>query len=130
LIVIDNSALIEAMVGAGARSRAVARRIENERLVAPELIDVEAVSTIRGLVLGGKLSAVRGQAAIGALAGFPIQRVPHRGLVERMWELRDNLTAYDAAYVALAEQLSTSLVTGDGRLASAPRLRCAVEVIA
>ena len=76
--------------------------------------------TIRGLVLGG-LSPDRGRRAIQALARFPIERISHRGFLERMWELRDNLTAYDAAYVALAERLDTSLVTGDIRLAGARR---------
>lgn len=129
MIVIDNSALVEAILGSGPRSEAVVRRIERERLAAPELIDVEAVSTIRGLVRGGKLSQDRGDVAIRALAVFPVERVSHRGFVERMWELRDNLTAYDAAYVALAEGLDTSLVTGDSRLAGAPGIRCVVEVI-
>lgn len=128
MIVIDNSALVDAIVGSD-RGRAVARRIENERLAAPELIDVEAASTIRGLVLGGKLSAERGGVAMDAIARFPVERVPHRGLLGRIWELRDNLTAYDAAYVALAERLDTSLLTGDGRLATAPGVRCVVEVI-
>ena len=87
------------------------------------------MSTIRGLVLGGKLSVDRGRIAIQALESFPIARISHRGLLERMWELRGNLTAYDAAYVALAEQLEISLVTGDIRLAGAPGIRCVVEVI-
>ena len=130
MIVIDNSALVEAVLGSGPRRESVVRRIERERLAAPELIDVEAVSTIRGLVRGRKLSPDRGLVAIRALAAVPIERVSHRGFVERMWELRDNLTAYDAAYVALAERLETSLVTGDSRLAGAPGIRCVVEVIA
>jgi len=130
LIVIDNSALVEAILGSGPRSEAVVRRIEREQLAAPELIDVEAVSTIRGLVRGGKLSPDRGEVAIRAVGGFPVERVSHRCFVERMWELLDNLTAYDAAYVALAERLDTSLVTGDSRLAGAPGVRCVVEVIA
>ena len=84
LIVIDNSALVEAVIGAGGRSRAVARRIEHERLAAPELIDVEAVSTIRGLVLGGKLSADRGRRSRSGSGELPdTSRSPRSRVLER-----------------------------------------------
>lgn len=129
MIVIDTSALIEALVGSGAAGLAVVARIEGERVVAPELIDVEAVNTLNGLVLGGKLQPERAARAVDALGVLPVERVPHVELVGRIWQLRHNLTAYDAAYVALAERLGAVLVTGDAHLAAAAGIRCRVEVI-
>ena len=76
---------------------------------------------------GGDLTDRRAAAAVRDLADLPLQRASHRSMVRRIWQLRSNLTAYDAAYVALAEALSATLVTGDRRLAAAPGIRCTVE---
>lgn len=98
-------------------------------LVAPEVVDLEFVHALRGLVFGEKLSQDRAVMALSAFEELPIQRYPHRAFLRRIWQLRANVTAYDAAYVALAEFLECPLVTGDARLASAPGIRCSVEVI-
>jgi predicted nucleic acid-binding protein len=87
------------------------------------------VSAIRGKVLGGKLAAARADEAIAALPQLVIVQVGAAQHIDRMWELRANLTAYDAAYVAAAEALDCPLVTGDARLAMASGIRCEVRVI-
>lgn len=101
-----------------------------ERLAAPELIDLELTSVLRNLTRAKKLTARRASEALEDLGDLPLDRAGHRHLIRRCWELRDNLTTYDAAYVALAELLSVPLITADARLAASPRLRCNVEVLA
>jgi predicted nucleic acid-binding protein len=104
-------------------------RLECERLVAPALIDLEVASAWRGQFRAGRLSAERAEAAFSDLAALPLERTPHGPLMGRIWELRDNLTAYDASYVALAESLDTTLLTGDERLARTPGIQCEVELL-
>lgn len=110
---------------------AVARRaLRSDSVVwAPVLLDAEVVSGLRQWWLAGVLSEDRFRRAVDDLRRLPIVRRPMIGLMRRAFELRDNVTPYDAAYVALAEGLGCTLVTGDRRLANAPGLRCAVEVI-
>jgi len=98
-------------------------------LAAPELIDLELTSVFRGLTRAKKLTVRRAEDALVDLAALPLERAAHRHLIQRCWELRGNLTPYDAAYVALAELLAVSLITADRRLAQAPRIRCPVEVL-
>ncbi|MGO4255745.1 type II toxin-antitoxin system VapC family toxin [Marmoricola sp. RAF53] len=129
MIVLDNSAAVSWLVGGDARSEAVAGRVRDQRLVAPELIDLEAASALRRLVAAGTLSVGEGARALQSFGSLGITRMPHVPLLPRIWELRDNLTPYDAAYVALAEGLGVSLLTLDARLARAPGIRCAVELI-
>lgn len=129
MIVVDNSILIETLVGRGARGHAARRRLSRGHLTAPALIDVEAVNTLRGLASGGKVSEDRAQIAVDALQILPMERVDHAPFVARMWELRHNVSAYDASYIALAEALNAPLLTGDGRLANAPGVRCVIEVL-
>lgn len=129
MIVVDNSVLISALVGAGRHGEACAERLRGEIIAAPALLDVEAANSLRGLVRGGRVSAEVASHALAALAEMPIQRVVHQRLLPRIWELRDNLTAYDAAYVAVAERLGSTLVTGDARMFRAPGLECIVELI-
>lgn len=81
----------------------------------------------RGLIRGGHLDARRVELALADLRALPIERVDHTALLPRCWELRDNLTIYDAAYVALAEALQVPLLTGDRRLASSKGPRCVIE---
>ena len=104
-------------------------RLAGERLAAPAVMDIELVSTWRGFSLVGRLPARRAEVALADLAGMPLERVPLGPLMPRIWELRDNLSPYDAAYVALAETLDTILLTGDARLARAPGINCEVELL-
>jgi predicted nucleic acid-binding protein len=86
-------------------------------------------SRLRRGVLGGRLDAGKASAVIEDLSSFRIERYAHGSLLARIWELRDNVTPYDAAYVALAELLDTTLLTADARLASAPGPRCRIELL-
>jgi predicted nucleic acid-binding protein len=97
---------------------------------APELLDLEVGSALRRLVLAGRLSARRAKAALDDLGDLAIARAPHRALLRRCWELRDSVTFYDAAYVALAEALGCVLLTTDRPLSQAPGLRCPVDLLA
>ena len=105
-------------------------RLGEEDLAAPHLLDSEVLNAVRGRVLGGKLSPAEADAAVRAFGALVIDRRPVAPLRERIWELRHNLSAYDAAYVALAEALhATSLLTRDEPLSRTPGLRCRVERI-
>ena len=104
-------------------------RMLGEGLRAPHLIDLEVLSVIRSAVAAGDVTAARAGRAVANLRILPIQRSNHVRLIQRCWELRDNVTPYDAAYVALAEATSSLLLTADGRLARAPGIRCEVEVL-
>lgn len=98
-------------------------------LHAPHLADAEVLHVLRRYVGRGVLSAAAGARAVRALAIVPLRRYSHEPLLERAWALRDNVTAYDALYVALAERLGATLLTRDARLAAAPGVRAAVEVV-
>jgi predicted nucleic acid-binding protein len=128
--VIDASVVVAAAVDDGAAGRRARDWLASDALCAPDVIDLEVMSAIRRQVLVGLLPPERGTQIAKRLVALPIQRVRHRALVTRCWELRDNLTIYDAAYVALAEAVNTVLVTADGRLARAPGARCRIELIA
>lgn len=96
---------------------------------APHLLDVEVAQTVRRFTLGGEIDADIGQRALVDLADFPIRRYPHDALLPRIWSLRENLSAYDAAYVALAEALDAPLLTLDQRLAGAARKHSSVTLL-
>jgi predicted nucleic acid-binding protein len=129
VIVPDASVLAVALADDG-RSGDLARdRLHGERLAAPEIIDLEVLSVLRRQLRVGGLDLRRAVLAVRDLQDLPLDRAPHQPLVHRCWELRDNLTPYDAAFVALAELLDVPVVTGDNRLARAPGLRCPIEVI-
>ena len=100
-----------------------------ETLHAPHLIDLEVTQVLRRLINRGLLSPLRGDEALSDLVAFPIQRYPHDMLLHRVWALRHNLTAYDAAYVALAEELDHPLLTHDRKMASAEGHTAKIEVI-
>ena len=93
------------------------------------LTDLEVTSVWRGLVRGGRVPTARVETSLDDLRHLPIQRVEHTSLLPRCWELRENLGVYDAAYVALAEALGVTLLTGDRRLAKAPGIVCPIEVV-
>lgn len=126
MLVIDASVLVDALLVDGP-SRA---RLASENLQAPELIDAELFSVLRRLVLADKLQNGDALQALATANHLGLRRQASRSLWLRAWELRTNLSAYDALYVALAEQLDTSLFTADARLARAPGLRCVVELAA
>ncbi len=127
MIVVDASVLAPALADAGPDGRRCRSRLSGQQLAAPEIIDLEVCSVVRKLMLRGDLSKRRAASATHDLLAVPMDRASHRSLLPRIWELRGNLTPYDAAYVALAEALSVTLVTGDARLAAAPRSRCPIE---
>ena len=129
MIVVDASVLVTALASDELDGDRHRDRLMGERLVAPHLIDVEVVAAWRRLAGSGRLEEQRLQLARTDLRSLAIERVPHGPLLERVWELRANLTPYDATYVALAEMLDAPLVTADTKLAGAPGLRCTVEVL-
>ncbi|MBA3865582.1 MAG: type II toxin-antitoxin system VapC family toxin [Solirubrobacterales bacterium] len=129
MIVVDASVLANALADDGADGDLARERLREEQLVAPELVDLEVVSTLRRAARAGRLKKARSEQALGDLAVLPLRRVPHLPLLSRVWELRDNLTAFDAAYIALAEALDVLLLTADGPLAGATGVRCQVEVL-
>ena len=129
MIVTDASAVVLALGQDGPAGDAARGRLEGERLVAPELLDVEVVSAWRRHEAEGRLDPKRAALARSDLRDLRVGRVSHRLLMERCWELRDNVTVYDAVYVALAELLDAPLVTADGKLAKAPGIRCRIEVL-
>lgn len=129
MIVVDASVLAPALADDGADGDQARLRLRGEQLVAPELVDLEVLSTLRRAVRAGRLDERRSGQALDDLAAFPLRRVPHLPLLARAWELRDNLTAYDAAYVALAESLRALLLTADGGIEKASGVRCDVEVL-
>jgi predicted nucleic acid-binding protein len=131
VIVAHASAILELLLQTSL-APAVERRVlrDGETIHAPALVDLEVAQVLRRYVSRGDLSAERARVALETLTLFPMERYTHEALLPRIWELRDNLTAYDAADVALAEALRAPLVTGDERLARAPGLRAAVELIA
>jgi predicted nucleic acid-binding protein len=130
MIVVDASAMIEALLRTPAAAAVDARLFEpGETLHAPHLLDVEVAQVIRRYVANGDIDADRGREALDDLADLRLRRYPHDVLLPRIWELRHNLTAYDAAYVALAEALDAPLLTRDRRLAAAAGVRARVELI-
>ena len=108
---------------------AAAERQAGEDLAAPHLIDVEVGHALRRFAAAGRITAERGLWALHDLARLEIERWDHAALLPRAWDLRNNLSFYDATYVALAEALSVPLVTLDARLAGAPGVMATVEVI-
>jgi predicted nucleic acid-binding protein len=132
VIVVDTSVLIDLYLGSPGRTSTIARRVVGADVewYAPSHQPVELLSSLRGLVLGRRISPADAEAARKL---YGLQSIAHVEVVgsvaDRVWELRRNLTAYDAAYVAVAEVLDCALVTGDARLAAAPGLKCEVRVI-
>lgn len=120
MLVLDTSALLAALADVRPDPILAQRLGDDGDLHAPHLIDVEILHALRGLVRAGKLSADRAQDVRSDVAALAITRYGHEPLADRIWALRDNLTAYDAAFVALSEALKVPLITCDARLASAP----------
>ena len=127
--VVDASVLVTFLSGAEAAGARFRRALVDQPLAAPHLIDLEVAATLRKHHLRGLIGAAKAQRALERLALLPLDRHPHRHLLRRCWELRDNVKTYDAAFVALAEALGVPLLTADTRLANAPGIRCDVEVL-
>lgn len=130
MIVVDASVLVNALAdddadGDLARSRLLA----DPDLHAPSLVDLEVLSVLRRQLRLSRLDNRRADLAVADLRMLALTRYPHRELVGRVWALRDTLTAYDGAYVALAETLGCSLVTSDKRLARVSGAACPIEVL-
>ena len=129
MLVVDASVLAPALGDDGSDGDTARARLHGEALTAPELIDLEVASVVRRQLLAGHLDRRRAEMALTDLVALPVRRVPHRRLLGRCWQLRQNLTVYDASYVALAELLDVVLVTSAVRLSLAPGIRCRVEVL-
>lgn len=129
MIVVDASVLGPALGDDGSAGDAAREHLRGQQLAAPTLIDLEVTSVFRSQNADGRLDDRRANQALNDLLQLPIRRAEHQHLITRCWELRRNLTPYDAAYVALAEALGVPLLTADGRLSRAPGIRCDVQVI-
>lgn len=128
MLVVDTSAVLEALVGIDPPPDLVARLASDGDLHAPHLIDVELLHALRRLTHGRAIGEDRATDARADFSELALVRYPHVSLRDRIWELRDNLSAYDAAFVALAEALGAPLVTCDGRLATAPGHEAQIEL--
>ncbi len=130
MIVLDASSAIEWLLQTGMGAR-VAQRIlsSGETLHAPHLLDLEVTQVFRRHVAQGAITASRAEEALQDLLALRVRRYAHGLFLWRVWELRDNLTAYDAVYVALAEALDATVLTCDGKLALAPGHHARIEVI-
>ena len=129
MIVLDASAALDWLLQTSA-GQSIEQRIysRKESLYAPHLIDLEIAQVLRRLVREGTLSEQRANEAIHDWLDLRITRYPHDAFLARIWQLRHNFSAYDAAYITLAEELGAALITRDGRLASSPGSAAKVEV--
>lgn len=130
LAVIDASVLTVFYAADDSRRDAVAARLASgDALFAPAHMDAEVVSALRGMSVRSPVLRAAVPSALRHLTRLPVRRMPLAPLLARMWELRDNITLYDAAYVALAELLSATVITCDGKLTAASGPRCTFELI-
>jgi predicted nucleic acid-binding protein len=127
VIVIESSAMVNALVGDPANPSLLAL-LADEELHAPALLDFEVASALRGHAVGGKLDPVRLEEAVEDFIAFRIERHPMTSLLRHVLDLRDNFTAYDAAYVVLAQALDSPVVSADAKLREAARLGVDVRV--
>jgi predicted nucleic acid-binding protein len=130
MIVLDASVVVDLLLDLRPSSDAIADRLSHERtLAAPHLLDVEVAQVLRRLVQAGKLDAARAESAVVDLMDMPVRRYPLTPLLERVFALRENVTAYDAAYLVLAEELGAVLLTRDEALCQVPGCGATVEMI-
>lgn len=127
MIVVDASAVVEFLLGSPVGRRLGGQLEAADSVHAPALLDVEVAQVLRRLTFTGVLRPDHGRALLEILQAMPVDRHRMDPLLPRIWQLRDNLTAYDAAYVALGEAMACPLLTLDERVASAPGVR--VEVV-
>ena len=130
MIVVDASAMLEFLLQTALGTRVEARLFrDRDELHAPHLVDVEVLQALRRLVRMGEVSPSRAEELIADLGDLDLHRHPHLDLLARAWKLRDNLSAYDAVYIALAEAMEAAIVTCDGPLAKATGNRVRIELI-
>ncbi len=132
LIVVDASVIVDLLAADDGHRRAAARErlATGDAVFAPAYLDIEVVSAMRGLARRSNVLAADAAALIALSLRMPIRReLLTRATADRIWQLRENMTAYDAGYVALAEQLGASLLTCDRKYARVPDLHCAVELL-
>ena len=125
MIVVDASAALLALLNAGPARRALVE----EQLHAPHLIDSEVANALRRHVVGRRLTGDVAWTALDRWRQLAVTRYPVVGLLDRVWQLRENVSGYDASYIALAESLDCSLFTADARLGRAPGSRCSITVV-
>jgi predicted nucleic acid-binding protein len=129
VLVADASVIAPAVADAGADGTAFRHRLRGETIAAPDLLRVEVVSVLRRQVAASLITPAQASAALDDLLDLPLSVFPTTQLLRRAWQLRDNLTAYEACYVALAEALDCTLLTADTRLNNAPGTRCTFESV-
>ena len=125
MIVVDASAAVSALLNDGPARRAILE----QQLHVPHLIDTEVASGLRRQVAAGNIDADAGWTALDTFRRLGMTRYPAGGLLERIWQLRDNVSAYDAIYIALAEGLDCALLTSDAKLGRTPGIRCSVTLV-
>ena len=131
MIVLDASAAVDYLIGGPAFERIRARVDKpGQALHAPHLLDLEVAQALHRLTLREAVSAERADEALWDLADLRLTRYPHAALLPRVWELRANMSVFDAAYVALAETLDVPLITTDARLARTPGHRAMIDLLA
>lgn len=126
MIVVDASAVVAALTDRGQIGRWAEPLVFGDAVAAPHVLPVEVASALRGLVANARLTGDAAALAHHDLLDLPVDLLPYDAVAERVWELRQNVSPYDAWYVAIAELLDAPLATVDDRLASAPGLRCEV----
>lgn len=129
MLVVDASVIAPAIADGGPDGDACRARIKGQVLAAPDLLRLETMSVLRRQLANGSLTSEQATNALDDLLNLPLVVYPTAPLLRRGWEVRDNVTAYDACYVALAEALECTLLTADIRLANAPGTRCRVETL-
>lgn len=129
MLIVDASCLYEVVADTVRADDVRARLVLDSDHAAPSVVDVEVVSIIRRDHLRGHLDTTAAAQAVDDLRDWPGERFAHRPLLDRVWELRQSVRTWDAFYVALAEVMQATLITSDSRLARAPGIRCAIEVV-
>ncbi len=129
MLVVDASCLYEVVTGTTLADEVGRRLAADDDLAAPHVVDVEVMSVIRRHRLAGRLDPTAADLAVEDLRDWPGERFGHQGLLERAWELRENVRGWDAVYVALAEALGATLLTSDRRLGRVKGLRCPIDVV-
>lgn len=127
-MVVDASAIVTLLTDPSPVAEELASRLRDRDVMAPDHLPVETTNALRRRRNAGLLTESEARLALDGLWALPIQLWPFEVLAGRAWELRDNVSSYDAAYIALAERLGAPLMTGDERLSRAPGTRCAIEV--
>lgn len=125
MIVVDASAALAALLNDGPARHSIA----DQQLHVPHLVDYEVASGLRRCVAARQLTAADGWAALDRWRHLGLVRYPVFSLLDRVWHLRNNVSAYDASYVALAEELDCDLLTADARLNRIPDVRCSITVV-